>query len=154
MVAVVTMWIVVRAVRIGGGPLRRCSSRVCCNPELPEWEYKHFHYYLGFLAVEEFAGESPNPQMQFPQFDAQTQKIVVNMTRHEAEGSFRRGCVLPGAAWRLDELIKLDRRASAWERIEWTFAQHKLVDIAIVGDVDIESENTLGESLARSGLIV
>jgi hypothetical protein len=40
------------------------------------------------------------------------------MMHGEGEGSFRRGRVLPGAAWRLDELISLDRGASAWERIK------------------------------------
>jgi hypothetical protein len=31
---------VVPAVGFGGGPFCRYSSRVCCNPDLPVWEYK------------------------------------------------------------------------------------------------------------------
>ena len=112
------MWIMVRAVGIRGGPLRRCSSRVCCNQELPGWKYKHFHCYLGLPAEDEFAGESPNHQLQNLQFDAQTQKIVVKMMQGDGEGCFRRGRVLPCAAWRLDELISPDRGASAWGRIK------------------------------------
>jgi hypothetical protein len=95
---IVTMWIVVRAVGIGGGPLRWCSSRVCCNQDLAVWPYKHFHLYLGFLADDEFAGNSPDPQVQYLQFDAPTQKVVVKMIQGEAEGSLGRRRVLPGAA--------------------------------------------------------
>jgi hypothetical protein len=72
----------------------------------------------------------------------------------EAEGSIRRGRILPSAAWRLDELICPDRAASTWARIKLTAVQHKFFDGAIAFDGDIDSKNTLGESLARSGVMV
>lgn len=47
--------------------------------------------------------------------------------------------VLPGPAWRLDELIGPDRGTTAEEGIKYTPVQHKIVDGAIMGDRNVES---------------